>query len=120
MSPRNSAAAIVNMLEKTSCHRLITQPSLSAVISEVKATLAEKGYALQVDALPDFQDVFPTIRRGVMYHDAVHVDPYPERKEPLGTDVPVTYLHSSGSTGFPKPIPQTQNTLLSWCHNGKL
>ncbi|KAF7798276.1 hypothetical protein EIP86_009494 [Pleurotus ostreatoroseus] len=117
MSPRNSAAAIVNMLEKTSCHRLITQPSLSAVISEVKATLAEKGYALQVDALPDFQDVFPTIRHGVMYHDAVHVDPYPERKEPLGTDVPVTYLHSSGSTGFPKPIPQTQNTLLSWCHN---
>ena len=107
------------MLEKTSCHRLITQPSLSSVISEVKATLAGKGYALQVDELPAFQKIFPSIGQGVMYHDVAHVEPYPERKVPLSADIPITYLHSSGSTGFPKPIPQTQNTLLSWCHNGK-
>ncbi|KAJ3555779.1 hypothetical protein NM688_g2383 [Phlebia brevispora] len=117
MSPRNSVPAIVNMLEKTSCHRIITQSSLSPLISEVKADLEKKGYALQVDELPALQDVFPelsTKTNGMKRNETKELKPYPSRTKPVDMNAPLTYLHSSGSTGFPKPIPQTQNTFLSW------
>ena len=121
MSPRNSAVAIVNMMEKTNCHRIISQSSLSSLMNEVLAEVEGKNYAIRVDELPGLYDVFPGVKaknRGITYDGNTKVEPYPPRSKPLDENEIVSYLHSSGSTGFPKPIFQTDKTLRSWCRAG--
>jgi acyl-coenzyme A synthetase/AMP-(fatty) acid ligase len=41
--------------------------------------------------------------------------PYPKADERPVNDAIAYYLHSSGSTGFPKPIPITHLTAMHWC-----
>lgn len=115
ISPRNSPEAIVSMMEKTSSRRIITQNNLGTLVSAVKAQLSEKGVLADVTELPSLETAFPAIKE----HDpnqSPEVPPYaPSTRAALPDDL-VFYLHSSGSTGFPKPIGQTQKTLLQWCH----
>ena len=113
MSPRNSAPAVVNMLEKTSSHRIITQSALS-VISGIKKELASSEYALEIDELPKLYDIFPTLARGKASSSTFL--PYPSAERKFKMDDVVMYLHSSGSTGFPKPIAQTHRTALEWAN----
>lgn len=120
MSPRNSAEAVVNMLEKTNCHRMITQSSLPpSLISSIQSQLSDKGFALHLDEIPSLESIFPAIKT-----EDPNVSPdvptYPPPPVPFHPDDVVLYLHSSGSTGFPKPIAQTQNMLLQWCHSPNL
>ncbi|KAL6302718.1 hypothetical protein BKA93DRAFT_736353 [Sparassis latifolia] len=110
MSPRNSAPAIANMLERTCCHRVVSQPSLSPLSEAVRASVSE-GYELQVDALPTLSDIFPAFGSTA---GAAVPSSYPAPAQPPACSDIVLYLHSSGSTGFPKPIPQTDITLLHW------
>lgn len=111
MSPKNSGPAVINMLEKTSCHRFITQSSLP-VVSALEREIASSSFQLQVDELPDLFSVFPTL-----LHDQSTVPavlPYPPANRSISDDEAVIYLHSSGSTGFPKPIKQTRRTVIEW------
>lgn len=110
MSPRNSPEAICEMLVRTSCRKLITQPSLSALSSAVQAMMTDKQSSAEVVQLPALHDIFPSLANGDCF-----VESYPPSSEaPKPTDT-VLYLHSSGSTGFPKPIPQTNQAMLEWC-----
>lgn len=106
MSPRNSPTAIVNLLKATKCHHLIaTQNSLGSLISEVKRGLSPHGdeaYDLQVEEPPTLATVYPYMSEETI--DS-HFVPYP--KGEMNNDDVMFYLHSSGSTGFPKPIPIT-------------
>ncbi|TCD62140.1 hypothetical protein EIP91_007292 [Steccherinum ochraceum] len=113
MSPKNSPEAVCHMLRTTKCHRVLSQPSLSALTSAVKATLEEEGHSVQLEELPAFHDIFPTLVSRQVNGDA-HVEPYPARNPPRGMDDLVIYIHSSGSTGLPKSIPWTERILLTW------
>ena len=114
MSPRNSVPAIINMLKQTSCHRIVTQPALSALLSGVQSELEEEGYDLDVDELPGLDEVFPSV-----YDEnaSVKVEPYPPPQTPYNPKDVALFAHSSGSTGFPKPIPQRHENVLECCNS---
>lgn len=112
MSPRNSPEAVVNMLEKTNCHRIVVSPFVAPLVSAIQKILVSKNYEIKIDQLPTIRSVFPTL-----YPDAVdsEVSEYPASTKPSSPNDVTLILHSSGSTGFPKPIPQTNKTMLQWC-----
>jgi len=115
MSPRNSAAAVINMMEKTKCRRLITtQHSLGSLINGIKTDFVCQGAEmsqLHIDEVPALKDLYPALVSDLPNEAAV---PYPQTSRPSKNDI-LFYLHSSGSTGFPKPIPMTNLTTIHWC-----
>ncbi|KAK7693158.1 hypothetical protein QCA50_002724 [Cerrena zonata] len=113
VSPRNSPEAICAMLQKVNCHRIITQPSVASVISAVNTQMANLDYELQVDDLLPLSKAFPMFASEGPKNN--YVAPYPPSTRPINPDRVVIYIHSSGSTGFPKPIPQTEKINLQWC-----
>lgn len=117
MSPRNSPEAICSLLEATNSHHIVSQASLASLISKVRAELDSKLYALQVDELPSLTSVFPTLADGGV---DTKIEPYPTTGKPHHPDDLVVYIHSSGSTGHPKPVPQMQKQVLNWCCSGTL
>ncbi|EPQ57812.1 acetyl-CoA synthetase-like protein [Gloeophyllum trabeum ATCC 11539] len=113
ISPRNSTAAIYNMLEKTSCHRLLTNASiLQPLIDGCNTEFTAKGYELHIEEIPTLSQAYPKLGEESAADPFVEYPPL--EYEPAMDDV-CLYLHSSGSTGFPKPIPQTHRTILHWC-----
>ncbi|TCD65346.1 putative NRPS-like protein biosynthetic cluster [Steccherinum ochraceum] len=113
MSPRNAPEAVVNMIEKTSAHRIIAQPSLSGLTSAIKSQLAKKNYAVELDEVPSLFEVYPRFSPTCAGKD--DFVPYPN-KDTAAPELPVLYLHSSGSTGFPKPIPSTRIIATQWAN----
>jgi acyl-CoA synthetase (AMP-forming)/AMP-acid ligase II len=103
MSQRNSPAAICSMLRKVSCHKLFaTTASLGPLLEDVKFELAASDYPLEIDELPILPDIYPH------FTHETSKDPFESISLPsrdVFVDGVVMYIHSSGSTGFPKPIP---------------
>ncbi|KAG6878153.1 hypothetical protein C0993_011571 [Termitomyces sp. T159_Od127] len=108
MSPRNTPGAIVELLTKTSCHRLLTTYThLKSLIDSIKLYIADTPLAnkLRIEEIPSMASVYPYLAHETANHP---FDRYrlaiqrPSRRDPC------LYLHSSGSTGNPKPIPQNQ------------
>ena len=109
MSPRNSPAAVVNMMRSTRCRRLITtHHSLTPLLSAVSAELAE----LQIEDSPTLAYAYPELGKETASTPFV---PYPVAEERFLKDNVMYYLHSSGSTGYPKPIPITNIAAVHWC-----
>lgn len=112
MSPRNSPEAVCQMLQKTGCSKVIVDPSLSALTSAVQTLMQERDTPLELVQLPSLHALYPSLGPGIESDD---VPKYPSPDyPPRPTDVALI-LHSSGSTGFPNPIRQTQKTMLEWC-----
>ncbi|KAL1663173.1 hypothetical protein GGF50DRAFT_116273 [Schizophyllum commune] len=111
ISPRLSAPAVANLLRASDCHRVVaTRQTLYALIAAVKGELGPK-YALEVDEVPALDTVFPRLARE---KEADAFEPYPDPiVEPKSDDM-LLYLHSSGSTGFPKAIPHTRASMAGW------
>ncbi|OAX35330.1 acetyl-CoA synthetase-like protein [Rhizopogon vinicolor AM-OR11-026] len=116
MSPRNSAAAVINMMEKTNCHRLITtHHALGSLIDGIKAGFVSKGAETvqpQIDEIPALKDLYPALIRGSQNEAFV---PFPSPILRSSENDILLYMHSSGSTGFPKPIPMTNLSAIHWC-----
>ena len=75
---------------------------------ELEATTP--SYELVIEEVPSLHDIFPKL--GVeTEHDPF--TPFKTNYEPRLDEIAM-YLHSSGSTGLPKAIPQTHQTLLDW------
>jgi acyl-coenzyme A synthetase/AMP-(fatty) acid ligase len=113
MSPRNTATAIIKLLQDTSCHRLLTtQETLRLLISEITSELSSShsSYDLSFEEVPPLLDIFPKLGHE-KEEDAFQ--PYPSGVRPPLDDV-LIYLHSSGSTGFPKTIRQTFKSMVHW------
>lgn len=111
ISTRNSPEAILSMLVKTGCHRIITtNATLGALMKEVK-TLKPAGYELTIEDAPTIAQCYP-----LLGHESAAdpFKPYPEPATQIDLDTVFLYIHSSGSTGFPKPVASTPRTLLSW------
>ncbi|KAG6820230.1 putative NRPS-like protein biosynthetic cluster [Arthromyces matolae] len=115
ISPRNSPAAVVNLLEKASCQRIIaTRITLKSLIDGISSHIVNSQLAdvLQVEEVPAFATAYPNLGcESLIEHPFV---PYPDRTQPLQRDDICIYLHSSGSTGFPKAIPQTHQAWINW------
>jgi hypothetical protein len=56
--------------------------------------------------------LYPTLIRGSYLGTFV---PYPPPTSRSSENDILFYLHSSGSTGFPKPIPMTNLSTIHWC-----
>ncbi|KAF8954562.1 hypothetical protein BDZ97DRAFT_1975945 [Flammula alnicola] len=113
MSPRNTAASIIKLLKDTSCHRLLTTyHTLRPLVDEIRSELTSSDplYAFTVDEVPPVQEIFPKLGRESLEDP---FEEYPHGVRPPIDDI-LLYLHSSGSTGFPKTIPQTFKSMVHW------
>lgn len=114
IAPDNSPDAIYNLLEKTSCHHIISEPFLSDSTTAVAVLGRSKGFTVQITNRLSLVSVFPGITdRDPNLTPDVLAYPSPTNK-PNPDDV-MLYLHSSGSTGLPKPITNTYRLALEWC-----
>ncbi|KAL1660867.1 hypothetical protein GGF50DRAFT_118539 [Schizophyllum commune] len=111
ISPRLSPAAVANLMRASDCHRLVaTQQTLQTLISGVEKELGAR-HALKIDEMPALNLIYPCLA-GEKATDAF--EPYPEASTPPKPEDMELYLHSSGSTGFPKVIGHTYASLAGW------
>lgn len=103
LSTRISTEAYMSLLETTNSRNLMVHESFRDIAEELK----RRNPDLQVDEIPS-QDVydFPIEDVNIGTNITAHLDP---AKEAENT---VWIIHSSGSTGLPKPIPQIQRAAI--------
>ncbi|KAF8441638.1 L-aminoadipate-semialdehyde dehydrogenase [Boletus edulis BED1] len=110
LSPNNSPPAIAHLLTITNASHIIVQDALLPSATTALTHLAVPSSVSIIHQPPS--DVFGPDAR-VAHPDRTHWDP------PLTPDVefllPVTIIHSSGSTGFPKPIIATNKAAVGNC-----
>jgi acyl-coenzyme A synthetase/AMP-(fatty) acid ligase len=120
MSPRNISAAIIKMLKEVDCHKLLTtRETLKSLVSEIKADLARDspGFELEVLEMPPVLEIYPKLGKETAQDP---FEPYPKPAVRPDANDAVLYLHSSGSTGFPKSIKETYKILAQWASFRKL
>ncbi|KAF4617234.1 hypothetical protein D9613_005789 [Agrocybe pediades] len=113
ISPRNTAAAVVHLLKKSSSHYLLTtQVTLKPLIDGVKRELqsSDPTYELVIQEIPSLYVAYPKLAKE---REEDPFTPFISHLKPVITDVAM-FLHSSGSTGFPKAIPQTHEMISHW------
>jgi acyl-coenzyme A synthetase/AMP-(fatty) acid ligase len=77
---------------------------------KVELETTTPSHELVIEEVPSLHDIFPKL--GVeTEHDPF--TPFVANSKPKLDEIAI-YLHSSGSTGLPKAIPQTHQTLLDW------
>ncbi|KAI4521212.1 acetyl-CoA synthetase-like protein [Schizophyllum commune Loenen D] len=111
ISPRLAAPAVANLLRTSGSRRLVTtQQTLHTLVSELKAELGE-GYGLVIDEVPALDTIYPHLA-AEKAKDAF--EPYPAPAVAAKPEDMQLYLHSSGSTGFPKAIGHTRASIQGW------
>ncbi|TFK94521.1 acetyl-CoA synthetase-like protein [Polyporus arcularius HHB13444] len=111
VSTRNNSAALVDMFQRTgTAHVLISSdPFIREVGDEALQTLAASGVHVVEHPAPIFEDIFPDTLKPASPFAADVVIP-----EKFDVKAQGIILHSSGSTGHPKPLPWTHEKLFSW------
>ncbi|PSN65724.1 acetyl-CoA synthetase-like protein [Corynespora cassiicola Philippines] len=92
-SPRNPQATNLSLMEQTGCRKLL----YAVEVSPVTKLLALLNKSLKIAEIPSFDE---------MVNSQPEAFPYDYEFEKVKDD-PVIILHSSGSTGIPKPITMT-------------
>ncbi|KAF9265405.1 acetyl-CoA synthetase-like protein [Marasmius fiardii PR-910] len=116
ISPRNSPAAIHNLLAKTGCRRLlVTQHTLKDLIESLRSflSLQKEPFEVAFDEIPSLTQTFPHLAKETP--NTPSFTPYPTLQKPDFHSTAI-YIHSSGSTGFPKPIPVTHRGIWSYAN----
>ncbi|KAJ6553072.1 hypothetical protein B0H19DRAFT_1030172, partial [Mycena capillaripes] len=111
MSPRNSSAGIFQLLKASSCHRIIaTCETLGPLLAGLQKHIAEvdPDFVLEIEEIPLLGQIYPNL--GAEKADG-SFQPYTTGTSPDSLDDIGLYLHSSGSTGYPKTIGQTHRAL---------
>ncbi|KAJ7855599.1 hypothetical protein B0H14DRAFT_3645801 [Mycena olivaceomarginata] len=117
---RTSTPAIIHLLRTAGAHRLLTTKlSLGSVVDTLSAELsaADLPYDLSIDEIPLLGQLYPHLGEETSRDPFV---PYPSPTVRTPLDDVVMYLHSSGSTGLPKCIPETHRTLIHFATLGSL
>lgn len=100
-------------MKKTNCSRIVTlHHAHSGLVENIRGEIA--GGKLVVDELPMLSYAFPKLGNEV---EADPFVPYPAPTSRPDLDSPAIYIHSSGSTGFPKPIRHSHRVQISWLLN---
>lgn len=112
MSPRNTAEAVYHLMKSTNSHRIVAHDAPRALLANTVALAEKDSYRIDIIQCPTLPEIYPAlVKPGVA---PPTITPYPARSRPHAPDDIVYYLHSSGSTGLPKPIPQTERRSLEW------
>ncbi|THU92307.1 acetyl-CoA synthetase-like protein [Dendrothele bispora CBS 962.96] len=106
ISPRNSPAAITSMLAKIGCTHVLKQSNSTLDQLLLNSIQSE---TLVFHEIPTLQRLYGPDRLGL----ADDFVPYSSPNERTPEDI-AFIIHSSGSTGFPKPVPQKFVTILHW------
>ncbi|KIJ58231.1 hypothetical protein HYDPIDRAFT_34379 [Hydnomerulius pinastri MD-312] len=110
VSPRNSAAAVADMMRKTGCSRIVTlHHAHQRLIDDIREEIT--GLELTVEELPTMAYAFPKLGHEL---EADPFEPYDPPATRPDLDKPAIYIHSSGSTGFPKPIAHSYRVQIHW------
>ncbi|KAJ7077669.1 putative aminoadipate reductase, partial [Mycena belliarum] len=118
ISPRNTPAAVVNLVQKSGCHRVLaTCTTLQPLVAGIRNELAQVApdFELLIQEVPSLLEIYPTL--GAEDSDAAS-ELYPAHPAPLSPEDICIYLHTSGSTGLPKPIAHSHRTLMHWASSG--
>ncbi|KAJ7604467.1 hypothetical protein FB45DRAFT_1070376 [Roridomyces roridus] len=104
ISPRNSPPAILQLLRTSACHHIISTcitlaPLLARLEEHIKDVDPE--FELAIQEMPSLHEIYPNL--GVETADHAF-QPYPEGSFNPNLEDVVMYVHSSGSTGFPKAV----------------
>ena len=90
-------------MKKTNCSRILTlHHAHNAFIKNIREEIPDRELA--VDELPTLSYAFPKLGGEA---EADPFVPYPGPASPPDLDSSAIYFHSSGSTGFPEPIPHS-------------
>lgn len=105
-------------MEKTGSHRLFITGGLVKTADSVQELLASKSYDVNVETLFSLYEIYPHLSTDNV---APHTDfvPYPPNDKPYDPNELALILHSSGSTGLPKPILKTRKIMLQWTLAGE-
>jgi acyl-CoA synthetase (AMP-forming)/AMP-acid ligase II len=120
ISPRNSAVAIAHLLRSTACHHILaTCTTLKDLVAGIQEELLKTDplYAIQFHEIPSLFQIFPELSDNPRLYELdapVASLPVSSEHRHAELDDVALYLHSSGSTGFPKPIPKTHRNLLEY------
>ncbi|KAH7890585.1 acetyl-CoA synthetase-like protein [Phlebopus sp. FC_14] len=110
VSPRNSSAAVADMMRKTDCSRILTLHHVhQSLIDGVRREML--GIELYIEEIPTLAHAFPKLGCEL---ESDTFEPYPVFSSRPNPDDTAVYLHSSGSTGFPKPIAITYAMQINW------
>jgi acyl-CoA synthetase (AMP-forming)/AMP-acid ligase II len=97
---------------------IISKVSLPDLEESVKAELSKIGYAsIVVEDIPDLPTLYPKLGRD---NDAETTNEDTFKLAPQDLDTTALILHSSGSTGMPKPIYQKYHFHATAAHARKL
>lgn len=97
LSNRLAQEAYVNLLKETSCTKIVVSPIYEAIVQDIQAVYPLKTFGLQEQA--QFTQYRTT--------------PFPVKTPPNASQRIAFIVHSSGSTGLPKPIFQTHRACVS-------
>ncbi|KAI3612070.1 nonribosomal peptide synthetase [Moniliophthora roreri] len=115
ISPRNSPAAILSLLKGTDCRRILTTRwTMTELISSLEELILSEGsdLSLAIEEMPSLAELYPKLAHETPDDPFV---PYTRLPKPSFDQVAI-YLHSSGSTGFPKPIPLTHRGIWGYAN----
>ncbi|KZO93861.1 acetyl-CoA synthetase-like protein [Calocera viscosa TUFC12733] len=131
ISTRNSVPALEHLIKKTSSPYIFgsipTAGVPSSALQETTAELLDLLPSIRLLEVPHYTELYPRL-------NAVPVQPYNPQEDAARTpmlppvfsfpeyeyvtkDSPIIFLHSSGSTSFPKPIPMSHRFWLSLCRH---
>ncbi|KAG8982466.1 hypothetical protein FRB94_006637 [Tulasnella sp. JGI-2019a] len=114
---RNSIKALVHLLQATCCEQIIVAGGepIQRAVCDASQWIGEgvgKPYGLQVTEPLRFGALFP--KHGpVTSQEAEEMAPIAQPRRPGMSEVALI-LHSSGSTGFPKPIHIMHSACIDW------
>ncbi|KAJ6455206.1 hypothetical protein C8R45DRAFT_1111581 [Mycena sanguinolenta] len=114
ISPRNSPAGILQLLRASACHHILaTCSTLEPLLTGIKNHIAESDpeFTLQIDEIPSLNQVYPNLGRETA---DCPFQPYPSRAFNATLEDVSFYIHSSGSTGFPRAVGQTYRMVKQW------
>ncbi|KAJ7916712.1 putative aminoadipate reductase, partial [Mycena leptocephala] len=114
ISPRNSPAGIFQLLCASSCHRIVgTCVTLAPLLAGLRKHIAEVDpeFVLTIEEVPSLEQIYPNLGAETSTCSFHH---YAKRHSRASLDDICLYVHSSGSTGFPKAIAQTHRALQQW------
>jgi len=113
MSPRNTAEATIKLLKETACHRLlVTSKTLKPLVDKIQddPASAHPDFTVSIEEVPSLREIYPKLGHET---EQDPFEPYPAGTRP-SLDGICNHLHSSGSTGLPKSIPQTFRAIIHW------
>ncbi|KAF9012818.1 acetyl-CoA synthetase-like protein [Hymenopellis radicata] len=114
ISTRNSALAIAHLVNEVGVSHVFVghDPALHDLMQQATELLRTKYISTNPPtalAMPTFEELFKDDWQTCLDREGELP------RAPMNPDATALYLHSSGSTAFPKPIPWTQRRLIELC-----